>query len=512
MALKPLYSGPATTSSDLFLTVRLSFSLINHKEDEAGIYVQEVHVMQLEQANPTYTRDLGNHLLLRWSRASDTENLVQHIGATFRDTPDAASNSMLELYIRKLMAGDHPFMGPDDFAVVEHTKKRGNPIISCSCLWRHQWDYAGVSLAVSRPEFVATNFGYRQHGCVRHLFELLHARSQAEGHLVQCIQGIPYFYHQFGYEYALEVGAGCTITLPDTPAAEYEGQMVRAATLEDIPLIQQWYARQKTGYAITTNFTEEWLSYQILTQPSADAFISFWLLLDAAETPRGFVALQNTALAQPHHAIAKENIVIVALGFATDVKGMSHDEAGTSLPTLLNMLVWEQVHKGGGDPTLKRGLSIPSRTFTFLLGKGHPYYAMLEQQYSISSITPHAWYIRVGNMGALLRKIAGVLESRMAHSPWRGYSGEVKLYFYRGGIRCVFMQGRLVAVEDWTRSLWYADDDISIPPDIFLQLLFGYRSLFELRALYLDIVVKGEKAPLLDLLFPSQLSWALPLG
>lgn len=465
--------------------------------------------MQLEQADPTYTRDLGNHLLLRWSRASDTENLVQHIGATFRDAPDAAPNNILEHYIRKLMAGDHPFMGPNDFAVVEHTRKRGNPIISCAGFWRHQWDYAGVSLLVGRPEFVATNFGYRQRGCVRQLFELLHARSQAEGHLVQCIQGIPYFYHQFGYEYALEVGAGCTFTLPDAPAAECETYTLRAATIEDIPLIQRWYAGERAGYTITTCFTEEWLRYQILIQPPARAFISFWLLLDAAKTPRGFVALQNTALAQPHHAIDKENIVIAALGFATDMQGMSCNVWGTYLPTLLNLLAREQVHKRDGEPALHRG---SSRTFTALLGKDHPCYALLEQQYSVAPVAPHAWYIRVADIGALLRKIASVLEQRLALSSWREHSGEIKLYFYRGGVRCVFMQGRLITVEDWTRSFWYGDDDMSIPPDIFLQLLFGYRSLSELCSIDLDILVKKEKEPLLNLLFPVQSSWALPLG
>ncbi len=52
---------------------------------------------------------------------------------------------------------------------------------------------------------VATDARYRNRGLVRALFEMIHARSSAEGHLVQAITGIPYFYRQFGYEYVLDL-------------------------------------------------------------------------------------------------------------------------------------------------------------------------------------------------------------------------------------------------------------------------------------------------------------------
>lgn len=94
-------------------------------------------------------------------------------------------------------------MGPTDFAVIEDTSKEGRPIVACTCGWRHTWTYEGIPFQVGRPEMVATDPAYRHCGLIRALFEIVHARSAAQGDLVQAITGINYFYRQFGYEYAL---------------------------------------------------------------------------------------------------------------------------------------------------------------------------------------------------------------------------------------------------------------------------------------------------------------------
>lgn len=45
--------------------------------------------------------------------------------------------------------------------------------------------------------------------------------------------------------------------------------------------------------------------------------------------------------------------------------------------------------------------------------------------------------------------------------------------------------------------------DAGCPPLLFLQLLFCYRSLAELRAFFPDVWVNDGTAPLLDALFPK---------
>ena len=66
-------------------------------------------------------------------------------------------------------------------------------------------------------EFVATDEEYEGRGLVRRQFEYHHADVARRGELFQMIVGIPYFYRQFGYEYALPVPGWRTIAPGDVP-------------------------------------------------------------------------------------------------------------------------------------------------------------------------------------------------------------------------------------------------------------------------------------------------------
>ena len=132
--------------------------------------------------------------------------MLNCVAWSFAQKEDEPLNSRMVDSVRTQMSGDFPLMGPLDYAVIEDTGKAGNPLVACTCLWRQKWEYEGIAFGVGQPEFVATHPDYRHRGLIRILFAMLHARSEAEGHLVQGITGISHFYRQFGYEYALEIG------------------------------------------------------------------------------------------------------------------------------------------------------------------------------------------------------------------------------------------------------------------------------------------------------------------
>ncbi len=71
---------------------------------------------------------------------------------------------------------------------------------------RQTWEYDGITFPVGRPEAVATKVAYRNRGLIRAIFGLLHARCDERGDLAVGITGIYYYYRQFGYEYALDLG------------------------------------------------------------------------------------------------------------------------------------------------------------------------------------------------------------------------------------------------------------------------------------------------------------------
>ncbi len=100
----------------------------------------------------------------------------------------------------------------------------------------------------------------------------------------------------------------------------------------------------------------------------------------------------------------------------------------------------------------------------------------------------------------------------MARSIAPGYTGELKLSFYRQGIRLTIDAGRIADVTAWRPS--HEDPGSAAFPGLtFLQLLFGYRTLDELQAAFTDCWVEDDDArALIEALFPQQPSAVWPVS
>ena len=153
----------------------------------------------------------------------------------------------------------------------------------------------------------------------------------------------------------------------------------------------------------------------------------------------------------------------------------------------------------------------PLREISFSLGRTHPVYDALGQELAPYGEPPYAWYIRVPDLPTFIRHIAPALERRLASSVVASYSGELKLDFYRGGLRMVFDRGRLTDVEPWSAPVYQANADAGFPALVFTQLLFGYRSLDDLRYAFPDVWASSEAQVILNALFPVRPSWVMQL-
>jgi hypothetical protein len=109
-----------------------------------------------------------------------------------------------------------------------------------------------------------------------------------------------------------------------------------------------------------------------------------------------------------------------------------------------------------------------------------------------------------------MRHITPVLEKRIANSAAAFYTGELAIDFFRGGMQLVFDKGRITQVEPWHAPAYKNTADASCPTLVFLQLLFGYRSLNELRYAFPEVRVENSNAELLlNMLFPKKHSWVM---
>jgi hypothetical protein len=149
-------------------------------------------------------------------------------------------------------------------------------------------------------------------------------------------------------------------------------------------------------------------------------------------------------------------------------------------------------------------------TFQFNLGAEHPVYQSNAENLPGKN-SPYAFYMRVPDLPAFLRQITPVLEQRLAHSVVAGHQGELKVSFYRGGVKLTFEKGHITAVEDWKPKV-KEDEGMAAFPDLtFLQLVFGYRTLEEVRHAYADCWANADATVLLGALFPKRSShiWAI---
>ena len=455
--------------------------------------------MSTSMADPAYRRDLGNGLILRWSSTSDAAAIAQLESIVFRDHVTDPPNIPLAHFMRETMSGEYPLMGPGDFALVEDTTQKENPIVACTCLWRHQWEYEGVPFEIGRPEFVATHPNYRNRGLIRVIFELIHARSEAEGHMVQGITGIPYYYRQFGYEYALDLDGNCVVYLPFVPQAKEgtpEPYALRDATIEDLPFVLELYDRQRAAYSVSTIIDQRWWSYHFQTWHTSETGHGerVQIIVDAAGSICGYLITPNVRSGK-----------YMPVWDLAVTPGVNLQEAMPALLRALHAL-------GLNIPTIYDAPAVSG--IRFILGAGHPVYAVLDKSLHPKYEPPYAWYVRVVDLAKIIRHIAPALERRLAHSLLGNYSGELKLDFYRGGLHIVFDKGHLANVEHWQHPVWNSESNVDggTPPLVFLQMLFGHRSLDELRYAFPDVWVKDESELLLKTLFPRRPSWAAPLG
>jgi hypothetical protein len=429
---------------------------------------------------------------LRRATVTDSENLVVFHGGLHQED-DEESGEHTAAWVRDLLRGDHPTFDVSDFTIVEDT--RTGSIVSSLCLIPQTWTYGGIPFGVGRPELVATHPDYRNRGLVRAQFEVIHEWSAARGHLMQAITGIPYFYRQFGYEMGLTLGGargGYKPQVPKLKESEQEPFHVRTATENDVPFIARVYRRGTGRYPVACLWDETLLHYELLGKSEhSDSRRALSLIETPSGEPVGFLA---------HSArLWKGRMGLYAYELEPGVSWQA------VTPSVVRYL-WAL-----GEQWTAHDPEQEMQVFHFWLGADHPVYQILGNRLPHRS-PPYAWFVRVPDIGGFLLRIAPVLEQRLAQSALVGHSGELKISFYRDGLRLVLKEGKLKALEPW-QPRPEDDGDAGFPDLTFLQLILGYRSLKELRHAFADAWAANDGAsPLLEALFPKQPSNIWPVS
>lgn len=437
----------------------------------------------------TILRDLGNGLILRRSAPEDADALAEFNGLIHADNETDAQ--CLAAWTHDLLSGLHPTFQPNDFTIVEEVSS--GRIVSTMNLISQTWSYEGIKFGVGRPELVGTLPEYRNRGLVRLQFEEVHKWSAERGEMVQAITGIPFYYRQFGYEMALDLDArrfGYEAQVPRLKEGEQEAYLVRASRESDLPFIEEMYNQTKQRSMLACERTPEMFRYELMGRSeNNNCYVNCVVESQTGELVGSF-----------RHSGYNHDTRLVAQQY--EVKRGSSWLSVT--PSVVRYL-WSK-----GQEYAKRD-GVVFNSFGFALGAAHPAYEVLGNRLPTVR-DAYAWYLRVPDLRGFLAHIKPVLEKRLAESPAAKHSAELRISFYRTGLRMMIEHGKIIEIETWKPAPG-AEGDVAFPDLTFLQLLLGYRSFKELEYFFADCWYGSEDARvLLHVLFPKKLSNVYPVA
>lgn len=435
-------------------------------------------------------RNLGDGLLLRWANTEDAEKLAAFNTRIHSEDPEKPEESIGH-WTRDLMSGIHPTTSASDFTVVVDTNA-GDKIVSSLNLISQTWTYAGIPFGCGRPELVGTDPDYRRRGLVRQQFRAIHAKSAARGELVQGITGIPWYYRQFGYEMALNLGGGRTFFWQRRgnykPVKEEAFQM-RPATPEDISKLEKLYPLSCADSLIVRVRNRPLWHYEMTSAHKETGDSRHFHMVETVE---------GEVVAYVEYRAWGQRFLVRELGV----------QPGTSWRAVCLFIT--RVLKVEAD-RLNQEREKPIEYIVFSLGQSHPVFQALGRQLERQEPS-YAWYIRVPALREFLRHITDALEGRLAASVMAGHTGSLRLNLFREQIALDFANGAVKKVGTYTPE-HVGEADAEFPGLSFLQLLFGYRSFEELSYSLADCnAYNAEAAVLLDILFPKQPSNVVQLG
>jgi predicted N-acetyltransferase YhbS len=390
------------------------------------------------------SQSLPGGLVLRTARPSD----LDQIAALLADRGEPADAVDHRLVVEDAQAGW------ESCAVVAD----GDRVVSTATLLDETLVLDDVTIPAGQVELVATDRAYEGRGLVRALMGWAHERSASLGHLAQVMIGIPYFYRQFGYQYAIVLPQSRAVRAAPSPDGEH---LVRAAGAADIPAMAELQDGAQRAYDLRMPHSPACWRWLVARDGSTQ------LLVERAGVP-----VATARLTSPDD----DEVVLGEIAAA--------DQAAA------RALLGHAVSKVGGDVlrVMERG--------------GSPGGGALEAYLAPAPRQAARYYARVPDVAALLDHLRPVLSARLAASPFPKDTGEILISFFRHHVRMPYANGIVGQAQPGGPMQAPATaGGAGVAPDQAGSLLFGPEGIAGLAERHPDVYC-GPNEALMRILFP----------
>jgi predicted N-acetyltransferase YhbS len=406
------------------------------------------------------TSTLENGLILRTAAGErDVERVAAFNGKIHGEVVDSMTR---QLFLH------HPDTSLDDLIFVEDAES--GEVVSSLCLIPRTWRYEDVEIRGGEMGIVGTHEAYRGRGLIRRQVELFKQRLRERGCLLSQIQGIPYLYQQFGYEYAIPLERWLMLETRHVPAQPDAAFAFRQATVDDIPTLTQLYDEAVEHLTIHSVRSETIWRYLLTDAKGTETERDILLVESSGGQAAGYVCVA-------HHGFGEELIV-------NEVSHLSYDAALATLDYL------KQLAAERKKPGMRLNLPLGCTLAQVALSLG------------AHDDGAYAWQIHVPDMTALLRALMPILERRVAASPFARTTHDVCICLYRETIRLRFESGKLTEVSNLGATNWEIEP-VHMPPLRLIPLALGYKTRQELQDAHPDVNVWPNSRMIVDALFPK---------
>ncbi len=409
-------------------------------------------------------QEIGNGLVMRNACAEDFPSLLDHFRAVHGRTVVDMLGAMLEHHPR--------FTWEDTFVI---TRPGSGEMISCVILLRNAWRLAGITFPTVEMEAVGTLEPFRNQGYMWHLNEEFEKRSGEIQPVFQAIAGIPYFYRNFGYEYAAPLGAGYPVApglVPKVPEGEK-----KAITFEevDVKRFEEFLRYRRTHLS-----SEQWQkTWQRELNPEDSAYLLFNPTSEEQECFVYYLVKSDAMTVGVFYLSHGESMIDVAELYLDNYRDVD----------VVLRFALEKSQEWGG---------LPLRVLP-------PNQAQVRESVrvrsSVDTIRRYAWYIKIPSLSRFIRVIAPLLAARLRNTEFHDFNGELKITDYKGGHTLAFEGGKLREITN-TDERDPSKYDLRMSRGALTRLLMGYETFDTLALHEPDTICSAAMRPIVRTLFP----------
>jgi len=345
------------------------------------------------------------------------------------------------------------------------------------------WNYEDIPLRNLELGWVGTLKEYRRKGLNKSLYSHFNNLLLSGNYDISTIQGIPYYYRQFGYDFVIPMDRTVWIRtnqiqpFDEKSLPEYMKMKVRPAEKKDIPSMMDLFDGLNQGLLVYAPRSQElWEIQETMKKQFENEF-------------------------QTYVVVAGSKII----GYFRLVK--KNDREGFPNKSTLTVIESSISTFNGVLRTLQFLYVEAVQNDILLIGSQGPSFNSLSKVMENVGGSGKPWWkyqVRIPNMVRFLQKISPVLERRLVGTMFEGLTYDVIMNTFQNCYSVNFSNGKIIDISDLGPQQVIDNQDFRAQPNDLLRLVLGAYSIKEIEQNNIDFIVRGSVRLITEALFPKR--------